>query len=207
MKNFIPLSMQRSQRDIQRCGLAAKIQDYDLTQHSYGVLSICCDLVRILELDPLTQIEVEAILRHDIAETFTGDLPWTIKNMSAEVEDKWGYIEQAILEEKSKECPILEQYSDKKIEDILTGDNYWLFKIADMLDLLLYCCKEEQLGNHTPSLKIILKNALHIFCARVKAYCTTYQYSDKILEIFKEYVKTSGYPRLEKCPELENMED
>ena len=31
---FLPIEVQRAQRDIQRCGLATKIQDYDLTQHS-----------------------------------------------------------------------------------------------------------------------------------------------------------------------------
>ena len=205
---YIPLIMQRAQRDIQRCGLATKIQDYDLTQHSYGVLSICCDLVRLLGLEPLSQTEVEIILRHDLAETFTGDLPWVVKNMSAEVEERWAFIEETVLQEKSKECPELEKYSDKSIEKTLSPEKRKIFKIADMLDLLLYCCKEEQLGNTTPEMQLIFKNAFTITMARIQDFCKDQNpvWKEEALTVFRVYLRSSRYPCF-ICPELETLED
>lgn len=204
---FLSIEVQRAQRDIQRCGLATKIQDYDLTQHSYGVLSICLDLVRLLQLEPLSQTEVELIMRHDLAETFTGDLPWVVKNMSAEVEERWTFIEESVLQEKAKVYPELENYSDKKIESTLSPEKLRLFKIADMLDLLLYCCKEEQLGNITAEMQLILKNAQKITMLRVQDFCKNHPWHDEALAVFRTYIRSANFPRLSKCSELDILED
>lgn len=204
---FLPISMQRAQRDIQRCGLAPRIQDYDLTQHSYGVLSICCDLVKLLQLEPLSQAEVELIMRHDLAETFTGDLPWIVKNMNAEVEDKWAFIEEAVLQEKAKVYPELENYSDKAIEKALSAEKLKIFKIADMLDLLFYCCKEKQLGNLTEEMTAICQNAFKITMLRVHDYCSQTADPEQTLTVFRTYIRSSKFPLLTKCSELEYLED
>ena len=204
---FLPISMQRAQRDIQRCGLAPKIQGYDLTQHSYGVLSICCDLVKLLQLEPLSQAEVELIMRHDLAETFTGDLPWIVKNMNADVEDKWAFIEEAVLQEKAKVYPELENYSDKAVEKALSAEKLKIFKIADMLDLLLYCCKEEQLGNLTEEMTAIRQNAFKITMLRVHDYCSQTSDPEQTLAVFRAYIRSSKFPLLTKCSELEYLED
>lgn len=208
--DFLPISMQRAQRDVQRCGLATKIQDYDLMQHSYGVLSISCDLVRLLGLEPLSQEEVELIMRHDLAETFTGDLPWVVKNMTAEIEEKWSFIEDAVLQEKAKGYPELEKYSDSNINKTLSAEKLKIFKIADMLDLLLYCCEEKELGNQTTEMGVIFNNALKITLSRIQDFCKDMRnpvWKEEALAVFRVYLRSSKFPCFLKCPELEILED
>ena len=194
MKKFLPVKLQYAQKDIQRCSLAAKIQPYDLMQHSYGVLSICCDLVRLLELPLLTQDEVELIMRHDIAETLTGDLPWNVKNMTVMISQRWSRIEEEVLSRTSSTFTTIERYSDEEIDKTLSQEKLDLFRIADMLDLLFYCCKEKSLGNSTPMMESIFENAFRVCKRRIDVFCRG---NGNYLKVFETYIASSEFKELE----------
>ena len=138
-RTFIPLHIQFRQGDVQRCGLARKIKGYDLKQHGFGVLSIMLDLAYLLGVDSFTEDEIRIILRHDILETFTGDLPWVIKNLNSTTQKSWEAIENEVLGSGQVKSAALETYTDEFIEKTFSPIKYNLFKLADMLDLLFYC--------------------------------------------------------------------
>lgn len=164
---YIPLNLQYREGNIQRCSLARKCHAYDLKQHSHGVLSILLDIIDILGERELTSTQIKQILHHDVLEIFTGDLPYVIKNMSDTAKRSWDTIEAEVTKEVVRQYPSLYSYTDEAIKSSLTESQFRLFKLADMLDLLIYTEEELRLGNQMGELGVIHRNAREVSAALI----------------------------------------
>ncbi|MGL5913528.1 MAG: YfbR-like 5'-deoxynucleotidase [Bacteroidales bacterium] len=193
MTKFIPLNIQRRQRTVERCSLAPKIRSYDLMQHSFGVLSIYLDLINIFNLPTQTQDKIETVLRHDLLEVLTGDLPYNIKNLNDTVSTMWESIENEVA--KKTKCPAIVACTDANIKTVLSVLEYKVFKLADMLDLLFYCTEEASLGNDSDDMLAILNNSTDISIKLIKDLLKTLDvdYRDNSLKTtLEEYLGSFG---------------
>lgn len=200
----LPLNIQLEETTVQRAGTVPKIQHYDLKQHSAGVLGIMLDLITILELPGLSTQETNLILHHDVLETFTGDLPWTIKNASIQTQDAWAKIEETILKIQEKEAPILKQYMDEFLMKKLSRTHFVLFKFADMFDLYLFCIRERQLGNTSQRMAEMWINARAITLRRVSEIAKELSPrwgEEAVIKMISAYMKSSGYEELQVIEE------
>lgn len=192
MQFYIPLHVQNRENNIQRCALAKKNQGYSLKQHCQGVLSITLDLLGILGETPLTSLQTSQVLHHDIMETFTGDLPYTVKNLSDEVKDSWDFIEAEVIERVSELYPSLAFYTDRAIRDSLSPRQFAIFRIADTADLWLYTEEEIRLGNYTDGMSKIHDDALARMATAIKQLGSASE-ARKVCG----YLASSGYVTLE----------
>jgi 5'-deoxynucleotidase YfbR-like HD superfamily hydrolase len=86
---------------------------------------------------------LEVIMHHDILEVVTGDLPYTIKNLSSSTKACWSAIET----ETAIEFPSFDEYTDENIKKAMTKKQYKLFRACDLLDLWIFLAEENRLGN------------------------------------------------------------
>ena len=189
---IVPLYIQHLQRNIQRCGLASKLHSYDLKQHGFGVLSICLDMIKLLDCCPYSVKEIEAILFHDILEAVTGDLPAVVKEFSSETKVAWEIIEDQIV--SSPQYSVLSKYTDKSIKETMQSDlHYEIFKFADILDLLFYVLEEEVLGNQSNSIEIIKKDIVTKVHNRIANIASMFDDPEKVVGSICSYLNTSEY--------------
>jgi 5'-deoxynucleotidase YfbR-like HD superfamily hydrolase len=106
------------------CGL-----EQDVAAHSWGVAII---LTR-LHPNPSMNL-IKAALYHDCAEKYTGDLPATIKWANPQLKKEMLIVEETWERELGIEIKLNEE------------DARWL-KVADMLELILFCERAGMMGN------------------------------------------------------------
>lgn len=121
-----------------------KILKYDLMQHQWMTANLFIYFASLEDVS-YTANELRLIMNHDILETITNDLPYTVKNFSEETRSYWGNIEDCIVGD-IKNC-YLRQFTDQSIKEHLTPRQYALFKCCDLLDLYLFVEEEACLGN------------------------------------------------------------
>lgn len=127
-----------------RCHTVPTIAPQNVAAHSYGVAWLCY-IIMTPNHEPSANLLLHA-LSHDMAEHVTGDIPAPTKR-SLDISDavqKWEYNAMALA---GFELPPL---SD--LESLV-------LKLADCLELLMYCVRERGLGNKTQQLSIMYYNA------------------------------------------------
>jgi 5'-deoxynucleotidase YfbR-like HD superfamily hydrolase len=130
-----------------------KIRSYNLAEHSYFVATMFEEFAREEQLEYTTDT-LYVILRHDIMEVFTADLPYPVKNFNEKTKEAWELIEREVYEGGKER--FITMMTDEEIKSRLTEKQFILMKSCDILDLYLFCLEERQLGNHSqPILKII----------------------------------------------------
>jgi len=102
---------------------------YNVAQHSYGAAS----LLLLLNPDPSIAL-VKAVLWHDVAERWMGDVPAPVKMRQPE-------LAEMIYDEEERILGALGLAQDLRTEEVL-----WL-RAVDTLDLWLWSREEEALGN------------------------------------------------------------
>lgn len=102
---------------------------YDLAQHSYGALS----LLLLLHPSPSLGL-IKAVLWHDVAERWLGDLPQTAKMDNPELTAVYEAAENRILRK-------LAMFPELDAEE-----QRWL-RAVDVVDFLLWCFEEVHTGN------------------------------------------------------------
>lgn len=115
--------------NVKRWHITPIIGEQTVAAHSWGVACI------LLELYPEASANlIKAALYHDVAEGYTGDLPAQVK---------WEY------EGLDKELKKVEARIEAKlgIQFELTTKEASLLKIADTLELLIFCVEQVTLGN------------------------------------------------------------
>lgn len=138
----------RSAADIRRYHTSRVIGEQTIGHHSFNVAM----LVRVITNDEASRDLIKAALDHDIPELATGDIPAPTKWLSPK-------IAEALYELDSK------FHSDHGnfFTEIhhLTEDEARVLSIADMLELVLFCREQREMGNlHLLSVETNGKNAL-----------------------------------------------
>jgi len=140
-----------------RLALGFKHRSYNLMEHQYmvGMLFRHFALLEDVSYD----INVwNIIFHHDIVETCTLDLPYTVKNFNERVKQSWDKIEEELINKHFK----LERYNDKNIKESLTPIQYSLFKACDILDLYIFTMEEISIGNNSKYMKEVESNCKKI---------------------------------------------
>ena len=129
MDSITKIKAIREGGSVKRCHIMPIINEYDVAQHSYNVLSL------LLVLNPNMSANLtKAALWHDVAERWLGDVPATAK---------WTYPSFAHPYEAAEDT-VLEALSLKP--EITEDEKRWL-KGADMLELWMFCIDQLNLGN------------------------------------------------------------
>ena len=119
----------RAGGDVKRFHTVTMLREHLVSSHSWGVATL------LLDIDPNISKELlVAALYHDVAESVTGDVPATTK---------WRYPAIAELLNNAE----LEVETDLGIRSDLRQQEKDTLKFADMLDLVLACVEEFNLGN------------------------------------------------------------
>lgn len=117
------------------------VGEQTVAAHSWGVAMI------ILRLHPdPTKALLAAALTHDLAESYVGDVPYTLREFDAKLKSSIDTIEKSLLKEEFG------------IEYGLTLEEQNWLACADMLELVLFCRHQCSMGNSYAA--IPLKNGI-----------------------------------------------
>ena len=114
-----------------------------IAQHSFGVAWLCV----LLSESPASSDLILAALSHDLAEHKVGDVPSPTKRALRETGDALEIHEEGFLR-------------DVNLFYFLTEKEKTILKMADILDGMLFCLRERQLGNSLPHIKEVYSNYL-----------------------------------------------
>ena len=149
MSNF---NYYRKMLNVQRLSGTFKHRSYNLMEHSYGVTML---FIKFAEEEGIniTVNDIKCVLNHEVNEVITSDLPWPVKNFNQLTKDAWNKIEHEVTNNTE-----LQTYSDSNIKMLLDKEKYALFKYCDIIDLMLFCAEEIEIGNNTRDIKLVLRN-------------------------------------------------
>jgi len=164
-------------RNIQRLGLMFTHRQYNLMEHQYmcGILFRRFASIEDVAYDINT---LDLVLNHDMVESISHDLPWTVKKLSKTTERAWEEIEDEIIKQNFQ----FEKYSDVNIKSGMTDIQFLLFKVVDYADLYFFIVEEIALGNHSKDILEVKQNCEHL----IPELCSKGNFS-KILNIIFDY--------------------
>lgn len=148
---------ERKMKTVERLAGTLKIKNYSLVDHSYFVALLFQAFAEIEKIEYSVQ-DFTYILRHDLLESLTSDLIFPVKNFSQETKNAWRKIEQEIWEKEKDSHNCL--FTDKQLKELLPPFVYSLFKDCDLLELLLFCYEEMQLGNRSKNILYIAETLI-----------------------------------------------
>ena len=147
-------------RSVKRFHHEPTLRTQNLLEHS-GMVALLFIYFAKYEAIEYDASVLELLLKHDLLETYTGDLPYPAKNHNQLTKDCWGAIEEAIIQDSAYSdidgCPLLRRYTDEKIKETLSERQYKLFKVVDLLDIWIFLKEDQALGNHTSACNRIIE--------------------------------------------------
>ena len=148
---FDPIQMEGLIRYANR----VRIKDEDLAQHSYCVAFYCFQIANEYNItDEIRNKVIAMAIIHDIGECFTSDLPHDVKYENPELKELCDKLEKKYVNELPEISPLWNELEDKK-----DSVEYAIIKLADSMSVLAYSKRELLLGNKTPEMLEIFKNA------------------------------------------------
>ena len=150
----------RKMLNVQRLTGTPKLRSYNLAEHSFFVALLFQEFAKIENIDYDVNV-LNAVLKHDFLEVLTADLPYHVKNLSEETKEAWDVIENAVVEAR-RENFIAPLMSDEDIHSALNDEQFLLMKSCDILELLIFCKEEYELGNHSKAILVVLNNCFEI---------------------------------------------
>jgi 5'-deoxynucleotidase YfbR-like HD superfamily hydrolase len=149
----------RKMLNVQRMSGSPKIRSYNLAEHSYFVATMFEEFAKEEGIKYSTDA-IYVVLRHDIMEVLTSDLPYPVKNFNDTVKQAWDLIEEELYQ--GNKDRFITMLTDEEIKRRLTEEEFRLMKSCDILDLYLFCLEERQLGNHSLPILRIIDNCVQI---------------------------------------------
>lgn len=137
----------RRLRNVKRFNTIPIMSSQNIADHSYFTAIIAMDLARKIQTETGYALNLERLLQkallHDVEEAFTGDIPHPIKRMT---EYTKSFFEDLALLVRNRFLPewIREIASLSK-----TGQEGHIVKLADYIELYIYCVEERLLGNRS----------------------------------------------------------
>ena len=144
-------------RNVERLSQVYIHQSYNLMSHQW-MTGMLFKHFASLEDVPYDINAWDIVLKHDLLETISTDLPWPIKNFNDKTKDSWGIIENELISKHFQ----LEKYSDENIKKSLNERQYALFKVVDVLDLWIFVKEEISIGNNSKQIKEVEENCIKI---------------------------------------------
>lgn len=127
-----------------------KIRNYSLAYHQYYTTLLFMHFAELEKVEYNMDV-LKIIMKHDFLEAFTNDLPWPIKNLNEKTKECWEKIEH----ETAKEFPELALYTDDVMKEVMTEQQFYLFKMCDYLELWLFMKEEMLMGNHVEGIVFV----------------------------------------------------
>jgi len=146
---------------VKRCHTVPSLQSYNVAEHSFNAIliahTICKDLdwkVRYDSAEHSRWLNIDEakithyLLLHDLPEGYTGDIPanvkkeTNIKSVMDRIEEEW----------YNKHVP-------DYMKQTITDHEYVVAKLADVLELCMFCKDEIQMGNHHPAMVLMADRA------------------------------------------------
>lgn len=128
---------------VERLSGVFHLRKYDLIHHSF-LVAILFERFAKMEGIPITSDSLSAVMHHDVFETVTGDLSYVVKNYNKTTKNSWEKIEHQMLDKESRFC----DFTDEKMKEVLSEEQFRLFKSCDLFELWIYIVNEYCLGNH-----------------------------------------------------------
>lgn len=151
---------ERKMMTFQRLAGTIKLRSYHLAEHSYYVGLMFQEMAEYLGI-PYDLEVFTIVLRHDMMEVFTTDLPYPVKHSSKKAEEAWDTIEQSVFESLDNPKFV---YTDAQIQERLSREQFVLMKLCDLAELAIFCAEEYAMGNtHVSQVIQNCKNLLHSY--------------------------------------------
>jgi len=152
----------RAMRNVYRYQTIHTVRKQNVAEHSnfVGILfiEICRD-----EGCGIDTCDILYVMRHDLMETITGDLPYPVKES---IKEEWETAERR-LSLKNRYLPY---YTDKSCPFKDDKTKYTIFNAAEAIEVLMFCLEELEAGNrHEDIIKIVEQytNSLTTFCVGI----------------------------------------
>lgn len=162
------VKLYRKGLNVERMHTVAHITPYNNGSHSANAALIAIELCYINGMDCYSVIKY--MLMHDIAEGYTGDIPANVKVDNPELKKVLDKVEKQWEERNLPHMPDLH------------GDEVFIAKAADLIELGMYCIDEIRMGNEDNMLPV-LANVINYL-----SYCS----SIKGVSLFVEYLVKRG---------------
>lgn len=166
----------RKLKNINRLSREAIVRPYNLAEHQYGVTVLFMHFAALEDVEYSVET-IKHILHHDVLETLTSDLPYTVKNFNNTTRQCWETIESEIMRNHPEMLP----YSDYVMEKNFSRQQLSLFKVCDLLELWLFCREEQALGNGSLEIGRVVVKCVEI----IKEYSTGY--FESVLDFMDRY--------------------
>lgn len=140
----------RRLRNVKRFNTIPILSSQNIADHSYFTAVIAMDLARRIEAETGYFVKLERLLQkallHDLEEAFTGDIPHPIKRITDQTKS---FFEDLALLVTSRFLPAW-------VREFVTlskfGQEGHIVKLADYIELYIYCAEERLLGNRSRQL-------------------------------------------------------
>lgn len=141
------ITMVRQLSNIQRCATTRRIKNQSVAEHSFYVAIIALLIAEELKLELSIGTLLQKAIFHDMEEAITGDIIYPLKHSSVQTNH---FFNEAIGEYCRQvfknHFPDFEQY--RAIQKYSkTGAEGEVIKLADAVELVLYCQEEVSSGN------------------------------------------------------------
>jgi 5'-deoxynucleotidase len=137
--------------DVKRMHTVRTLHEYRVSSHVYGAQLIAVELCHLNGIWDSARVGriLTDLLYHDAPEIMTGDMPSPTKRALSDE----GRARLCMLEGKF--------YSDVGVHsEELEAQETWIVACADALDLAMFCLTERELGNRSPVIETVFKNAM-----------------------------------------------
>lgn len=151
---FAEVSVMLKMRNVQRLSTSTKLRSYNNLEHSFGVLYLFILFAKVEGIAIDSEV-MELVLKHDLLESETGDLLYTVKNLNRNTRKAWQNIEDEVVIQEGKQ--FLQMFTDDAIQQKMRLDQLKLLNACDLLDLWIFCKQETMLGNYSTRIKDILQ--------------------------------------------------
>lgn len=143
----------RRQQYVERLSSSYKIRPYSNGIHQYYVGLMFINFAAEENVEINVEV-IHKVLSHDFMEIYTGDLLGPAKHLNKKTEDLWHDLE----EEVANSIEILNGFSEKKFRACFNDEQWRLFKVCDVLELLCFCHEEKALGNRSSENEDVILN-------------------------------------------------
>jgi putative hydrolase of HD superfamily len=131
-----------------------KIKQENVAAHSFYVITTVLKVCQMYNIDDVTKLKaLEFAAVHDIAELMIGDIPFDTKVNNPLLCQAVEEAEVIALEKNMPEyLTAYKQYLEEEKDETIA---YLIVKLADTVSVLQYSNLEIELGNRTPSMRLI----------------------------------------------------
>lgn len=150
-KDVQTLLNHRRLRHIKRCNNFPTVTPINVAAHSFFVAEMAMVIADEINAKYGRRVDAEIVMRkalcHDLAEAYTGDIPWNIKHFSSSVHTAIAEASDTRLAEAYTGCTEALMRTKDTARQCKEGLAGAIVNLADMLELALFCYEEWMAGN------------------------------------------------------------